>query len=181
MIRVVHLGSLSWFFTHPGSRIQWSKRHRIPDSDPQHWMPQWNAVDLLILAFFPYILNTNIERRQFRFRRDGLTRMLVSGFTLMPESWCKQGKSGPVKLFLPFWSGIRSFEINCVQCGKNLIFAGKRWRSGRRGRLTTASASRSQRIPSFWPGKWIHASVLIRLPLTAEIFRSRIVHCTLVQ
>ncbi len=27
----------SWFFTHPGSRIQVSKRHRIPDPDPQHW------------------------------------------------------------------------------------------------------------------------------------------------
>ncbi len=32
MIRVVHPGS--GFFTHPGSRIQASKRHRIPD--PQH-------------------------------------------------------------------------------------------------------------------------------------------------
>jgi hypothetical protein len=28
MIRVVH----------PGSRIQGSKRHRIPDPDPQHWL-----------------------------------------------------------------------------------------------------------------------------------------------
>ncbi len=29
----------SWLFTHPGSRIQGSKRHRIPDpgSGPQHW------------------------------------------------------------------------------------------------------------------------------------------------
>ncbi len=25
-------------FTHPGSRIQGSKRHRIPDPDPQHWL-----------------------------------------------------------------------------------------------------------------------------------------------
>jgi len=23
--------------THPGSRIQGSKKHRIPDPDPQHW------------------------------------------------------------------------------------------------------------------------------------------------
>jgi len=36
LIRVVHPGSESWFFTHPGSRIQGSKRHRIPDPDPQH-------------------------------------------------------------------------------------------------------------------------------------------------
>jgi hypothetical protein len=28
------------FFTHPGSRIQGSKRHRIPDPDPQHWVMQ---------------------------------------------------------------------------------------------------------------------------------------------
>jgi hypothetical protein len=38
MIRVVHPGSrirmLS--FSHPGSRIQGSKRHPIPDPDPQH-------------------------------------------------------------------------------------------------------------------------------------------------
>ncbi len=33
MIRVVHPG----FFTHPGCRIQGSKRHLIPDSDPQQW------------------------------------------------------------------------------------------------------------------------------------------------
>jgi hypothetical protein len=47
MIRVVHPGSGSLLFTHPGSgsllftrpgyRIQGSKRHRFPDSDPQHW------------------------------------------------------------------------------------------------------------------------------------------------
>ncbi len=47
MIRVVHSGS--WLFTHPGSRIQGSKRHRIPDSDPQHcgrgpWFSEsWSA------------------------------------------------------------------------------------------------------------------------------------------
>ncbi len=36
MIRDAHPGSGSWFFTLPGSRIQGSKRHRIPDPDPQH-------------------------------------------------------------------------------------------------------------------------------------------------
>jgi hypothetical protein len=35
MIRVVHPGS--GLFTHPGSQIQGSKRHRIPNPDPQHW------------------------------------------------------------------------------------------------------------------------------------------------
>jgi hypothetical protein len=34
MIRVVHPGS--GFFIHPGYQIQTSKRHRIPDPDPQH-------------------------------------------------------------------------------------------------------------------------------------------------
>jgi hypothetical protein len=27
--------------THSGSRIQGSKRHRIPDLDPQHWLRIW--------------------------------------------------------------------------------------------------------------------------------------------
>jgi hypothetical protein len=40
MIRVVHSGSGSRIFTHPGSRSQGSKRHRIPAPypvpDPQH-------------------------------------------------------------------------------------------------------------------------------------------------
>ncbi len=31
MIRVVHPGSGSWFFTHPGSQIQGSKKYRILD------------------------------------------------------------------------------------------------------------------------------------------------------
>ncbi len=41
MIRVVHTGSGSWFFTHPESRIQGSKRHRIPYPDPQHWSNEY--------------------------------------------------------------------------------------------------------------------------------------------
>ena len=28
--------------TYSGSRIQGSKRHRIPDPDPQHWVMQWH-------------------------------------------------------------------------------------------------------------------------------------------
>ncbi len=35
----------SWLFTHPGSRIQGSKRHRIPDPDPQHWFQVVNLFD----------------------------------------------------------------------------------------------------------------------------------------
>jgi hypothetical protein len=38
MIRVANPGSGSSFFTHPRSRIQGSKRQRIPDPDPQHWL-----------------------------------------------------------------------------------------------------------------------------------------------
>jgi hypothetical protein len=37
MIQVVHPGTGSWIFTQTGSRIQGSKRHRIPDPDPKHW------------------------------------------------------------------------------------------------------------------------------------------------
>jgi hypothetical protein len=29
---------LDWFFTHPGSRTQWSKRHWFPNPDPQHYL-----------------------------------------------------------------------------------------------------------------------------------------------
>jgi hypothetical protein len=38
MIWVVHPGSRSGFFNHPGSRIQGLKRHRIPDpmNNPDH-------------------------------------------------------------------------------------------------------------------------------------------------
>jgi hypothetical protein len=43
MIRVVHPGSGCWLSTLPGSRIQGSKRHRIPDPDPQHCVYSWFA------------------------------------------------------------------------------------------------------------------------------------------
>jgi hypothetical protein len=36
MIRLVHPGSGSCFFTHPESQIQESKRHWTPDPDRQH-------------------------------------------------------------------------------------------------------------------------------------------------
>jgi hypothetical protein len=51
MIRIVHPGSGSWFFTHPGSRIQGSKRHRIPD--PEHlysFSCMWRGILFLCLA-----------------------------------------------------------------------------------------------------------------------------------
>jgi hypothetical protein len=35
-IRDVYPGSRILIFTHPGSRVQGSKRHRIPAPDPQH-------------------------------------------------------------------------------------------------------------------------------------------------
>jgi hypothetical protein len=36
--------------TYSGSRIQESKRHRIPDPDPQHWLNVWKSQDLLRLS-----------------------------------------------------------------------------------------------------------------------------------
>ncbi len=44
-------GSRSWLFTHPGSRIQGSKRHRIPD--PQHWFLRRLAVRQAQVQFSP--------------------------------------------------------------------------------------------------------------------------------
>ncbi len=44
---VVHPGSGCRLSTHPGSRIQGSTRHQIPDPDPQHWllrvMAEWEV------------------------------------------------------------------------------------------------------------------------------------------
>ncbi len=42
------LGSGTWYpeKTYSGSRIQGSKRHRIPDLDPQHWLIEVNGVYL---------------------------------------------------------------------------------------------------------------------------------------
>ncbi len=37
LIQVVHPGSGSWFFIHPGSRDQKGTGSQIPDPDPQHW------------------------------------------------------------------------------------------------------------------------------------------------
>ncbi len=51
MIRVVHPESGSWFFTHPGSRIQRSKRHRIPDPDPHTHIVTRKRCGLLQLTF----------------------------------------------------------------------------------------------------------------------------------
>ncbi len=43
-------GSGSWFFFHPGSQIQGSKRHRI--LDPQHWLI--NIIDLNVIRQYRY-------------------------------------------------------------------------------------------------------------------------------
>jgi hypothetical protein len=47
MIRVVHPGSGSGsrilILYHPGSRVQESKKHWIPDPNPQHWYGTYRA------------------------------------------------------------------------------------------------------------------------------------------
>jgi hypothetical protein len=40
-------GSVCWLSTHRGSRIQGSKRHRIPDPDRQHWIGHKTSVHSL--------------------------------------------------------------------------------------------------------------------------------------
>ncbi len=52
MIRDIHPGSGFWFFSHPGSRIQGIKRHRIPDPDSQHWKNVWTPP---ACAFFLFL------------------------------------------------------------------------------------------------------------------------------
>jgi hypothetical protein len=46
MIRVVHPGSRIRMLTFYPSRIQGSKRHPIPDPDPQHCLQPWIKLDL---------------------------------------------------------------------------------------------------------------------------------------
>jgi hypothetical protein len=49
-------GCSSWLLTHPGSRIQGSKRHRIPDPDPQHCSyvsVRWR--EIVFLLFFLHV------------------------------------------------------------------------------------------------------------------------------
>jgi hypothetical protein len=50
MIRDVLPGSGSWFFTHPGSQIQGSKRHRIPE--PQHYSKRMNIKMKATLSWY---------------------------------------------------------------------------------------------------------------------------------
>ncbi len=41
--------------THSGSRIQWSKRHRIPDPDPQHCSEELYFSMLILFLFYTFI------------------------------------------------------------------------------------------------------------------------------
>ncbi len=56
MIRVVSRNRIL-IFTHPGSRIQGSKMHRIPDPDPQHCpqtrhLPPFRIFDAFLIQIF---------------------------------------------------------------------------------------------------------------------------------
>jgi hypothetical protein len=50
MIRIVHSGSGSSLYTHPGSRIQGSKG--IPDPDPQHWLGHKKKIAKFLMRTF---------------------------------------------------------------------------------------------------------------------------------
>ncbi len=75
MIRVVHPGSGSVFFTHPGSRIQGSKRHRIPD--PQH-----------CLIYFTTLFFKTDRTEQTNNRQEGSIRLCCgSGCFWTSQIW----------------------------------------------------------------------------------------------
>ncbi len=61
MIRVVHPGSGSLHFTHPGSRIQGSKRHRIPDPDPQNWLIPLTILIFSLLSLYQSTSQTSLH------------------------------------------------------------------------------------------------------------------------
>jgi hypothetical protein len=82
IIRYVHPGSGSWFVTHLGFRIQGSKRHRIPDPDPQHWIPVlYNTVGAQSIARLCQNL-INCRRNIWAHRRRRKLR-----FFLFERSW----------------------------------------------------------------------------------------------
>ncbi len=75
MIRVVHHGSGSWFFTHPGSRIQGSKRHRMLNPDPQHCV-QHTVLCLYYRDVIPFVnaaLIDEAETKKQKKQKEGGT------------------------------------------------------------------------------------------------------------
>jgi hypothetical protein len=88
MIRVVHPGSRIRMLTFYPSRIPGSRRHRIPDPDPQHWYPpelldtDSNVTAALELKKDTYFSYFNVFKRFFVnilyfLSKDDLTCFLV--------------------------------------------------------------------------------------------------------
>jgi hypothetical protein len=55
MIRDVHPGSLIRIFSHPGSWIQGSKKHRIPYLDPQHCAEDYLVFFALMFSLIDHV------------------------------------------------------------------------------------------------------------------------------
>ena len=73
MIRVVHPGSGWWLFTHPRFRIRGSKRHRIPDPDPQHCKNYCEFAKILLKI--PFFQAPEQKRRARKVRLQDTTQL----------------------------------------------------------------------------------------------------------
>ncbi len=93
-------GTGFWFFTHPGSTIQGSKRHRIPDLDPQHWyLPYWRCIICLENSVLPNVP----ARPAHRWPRVGGDEVNV--YTLLPY-YVQDCGSGSA-LFMGSWIRVK--------------------------------------------------------------------------
>ncbi len=118
MIRDVHPGS--WFFTHPGSRIQRSKRYRIPD--PQHYFSKrfsWPYMILLYVFFaFRMMLHTGVTQQacyiKILFHDCSITKE-IENLMFFVIFWKNIVSSMKGKLVInPFWDAAFGHDNICA-------------------------------------------------------------------
>jgi hypothetical protein len=127
-------------FSHSGSRIQGSKRHRIPDQDPQHWKiylqlrigqknmprkvqkPFWNAgnrVYLFILVNF-YFLCSRIQIRILNTDPDTGQPECGSGSTTLLQEHIQGEWGNPKCIIAQRW---RQLTLNNKEKSSKQIFS----------------------------------------------------------
>ena len=123
MIRDVHPGSgfriwILFFFTHSGSRVQGSKRHRIPHLDPQH------CINVIIFKH-----NINIIRWQVIAIEISSLLFHSREGQLLPSEWwiwvAVRNFSTPIQHVLDDWYLLQSFKARLI--GLNSTIANCVW------------------------------------------------------
>ncbi len=101
----VHPGSGCWLSTHPGSRVQGSKKHRIPDLDPQH-CPKHSSQPIPKRICSRASINVSKDGKGLFLDKDGFRYLGIR--TLKVCKFCaavlRIRNQDPV-LFLPRYSG----------------------------------------------------------------------------